>query len=239
MRTAGLLASASAGALIALGIGTGSAFAATPSADPGVPATMQSGYVFVSPANAAPGQIVHLAGTCPLPSSATPEPVLETVTSPAFGDLGSLTKITPMAFAGEAALLPNLTTGTYTVEAICSNGVTSTLLKVTAAAPPPPTPVPHGSGGSAAGLPTVPSRHPEADLPRGGDGGVFVAQEQPEPGSAWPWIVGGALVALGTGGAAFAIERHRRVASALVEDETADDPWVARAEKTLVDRSRR
>ena len=28
-------------------------------------------------------------------------------------------------------------------------------------------------------------------------------------------------------------------ASALVEDETADDPWVARAEKTLVDRSRR
>lgn len=245
MRTAGLLAPSFAVALLALGLCTGSASAASAasaSADPAAPATAPvPGHIVVAPGSAVPGQLVYLGGACALPVPGAPEPVLRTVTSPAFADLGRLSRLGSMAFVGDATLLPHLASGTYPVEAICSNGTVSTQFEVTATIPPTPTPAPavptatpHGSGGPAAGTQGGEPRQP------GTDGGVFVAQDRSDPAPAWPWIIGGLLlVAVGTGAAAFAIEHHRRASWTDAPDTSAPDPWAARAEKTLMPPSRR
>lgn len=239
--TTGLLASASVGAVLAFGVCTGTAFAAAATTAPSAgPTAQEIGHLMLSPTPVAPGATVHISGTCPTPPPGAPQPVVQSVTSPGFAQLATLTKLDPMAFEGHTVVSPTVATGTYTVEAICSNGKAYALLPVNAPNPPAPAPAHHEGGGGAAGAQGGAGARSGSDRGDGGSG-VIVTETQTEDTPAWPWIAGGVLLALGLGGAAYTI--GRRSSSAAAQDaafpqEVRDrrDPSV---ETSPIDRTRR
>jgi hypothetical protein len=154
MRPSTTVLGAAAGLVLALGwAGTAGAatIAPTPTAGTTSPAA-----VFVSSPTAAPGQTVHVDGTCALPSSG-PMPTVVSVTSPAFTGPEVFSKTDPDAFDGTATIRSNAASGSYTVTLTCSNGTATTGFRVVAAS--------GGNSGAVTPNPVAPSVAPSAAAP--------------------------------------------------------------------------
>ncbi len=212
MRPTTLLLSASAGALIAFGAVTGTAFATTPapvppsgSVSPAVPtrpSVQEAGAVMVSSDRAAPGQTVRISGSCPTPAAGAPQPTLTSVTSEGFRGPETFSKTDPFAFDGSAVVAD--APGSHQVLLTCSNGTATTSFTVTGSTAPtggvaPSTPAAGGGGGGA------------HERTGSGDGGVVVEESQPQEESLpWGWIAAGGLVVAGAGAAAGTAYVRRR-----------------------------
>jgi hypothetical protein len=153
MRPSTAVLGAAAGLTLALGA-AGTA-AAAPATAPSAPATAAASpaAVFVSSPTAAPGQTVHVDGTCALPASG-PMPTVVSVTSPAFTGPEVFTKTDPDAFDGTATVRSNAAAGTYTVTLTCSNGTATTSFRVL--------PASGGNSGAVTPAPVAPTSAPSA-----------------------------------------------------------------------------
>jgi hypothetical protein len=153
MRPSTTVLGAAAGLVLALGW-AGTAGAATTAIAPTPTAgTTSPAAVFVSSPTAAPGQTVHVDGTCALPSSG-PMPTVVSVTSPAFTGPEVFSKTDPDAFDGTATIRSNAAAGSYTVTLTCSNGTATTDFRVVAAS--------GGNSGAVTPNPVAPSVAPPA-----------------------------------------------------------------------------
>ena len=131
MRTSTAVTGAAAGLVLAFGI-AGTAGAAAPAQASPTNAAGSPAAVFVSSPTAAPGQTIHVDGTCALPASG-PMPKVISVTSPAFTGPENFSKTDPDAFDGTATIRSDAAPGSYTVTLTCSNGSATTDLQVVAA----------------------------------------------------------------------------------------------------------
>lgn len=208
MRATTLLLSASAGALIACGAVTGTAFAATPapvppsgSVSPAVPSTpsvQEAGVVTVSSAQAAPGQTIRISGTCPTPPVGAPQPTVTSVTSAGFRGPETFSKTDPFAFDGSAVVAD--VPGRHQVLLTCSNGTAATAFTITGS-----------TASTGGGAPSSPAGGGSAHERARTDGGVVVEEPQAQQESLpWGWIVAGALVVAGAGAAGATAYARRR-----------------------------
>ncbi|ODU04340.1 MAG: hypothetical protein ABS81_10565 [Pseudonocardia sp. SCN 72-86] len=80
---------------------------------PVAPANLEAGFVSVSTPQAAPAATIRVSGTCPTPPAGAAQPVVRSVTSPAFSGPESFSETDPMAFDGTATISRSATAGAH------------------------------------------------------------------------------------------------------------------------------